>query len=137
MYSYIHSHMFIAMIICSIFTEPEPPADILVAIVDSDTAMVSWTASQSRICDAVISNYIVKYQLRNGTGGYITFYTSSTSVTLNRLTPCNTEYSVSVATIYPNGDMSAFSAVRNFHTDLPKVTPGETSCCYQWSDHCR
>ena len=90
------------------FSGPEPPTDVSVAVLDRDTAVVSWTASQSRMCDVAIANYSVKYEL-NGTGYYTTVYTSSTSVVLQGLVP-NIEYSVSVAATNSNGNMSAFSA---------------------------
>ena len=86
-----------------------------VAVIDRDTVVVSWTASQSRMCDVAIANYSVKYEL-NVTGGYTTAYTS---VTLQGLTPHNAEYSVSVAAINSIGSMSAFSAVKKFHTAIP------------------
>ena len=67
------------------------------------------------MCDVVVGNYSVRYQLTNDAGSPpITVYTSSTSVTLNGLVP-NAVYSVSVATItLGGGDMSAFSATTTF-----------------------
>ena len=41
------------------FPGPEPPTDVSVAVMDRDTAVVSWTASQSRMCDVAIVNYSV------------------------------------------------------------------------------
>ena len=113
---YICKHMCIVMIS---FPGPDPPTDVSVAVMDRDTVVVSWTASQSRMCDVAIVIYSVKYEL-NFTGDYTTAYTS---VTLHGLTP---EYSVSVAAINSIGNMNALSAVRNFHTFEPEVTPGET-----------
>ena len=83
------------------------------------------------MCDVAIVNYSVKYELTNGTGDYSTEYTSSTSVALQGLTQCNTEYSVSVAATNSIGDMSAFSATRNFYTVMPEATPGETNYYHQ------
>ena len=74
-----------------------------------NSANMSWTPTQLRVCDATIGGYSVRYQL-SGTGGYSTVNTSSTSVTLQDLVP-NAEYTVSVATITSVGSMSAFSAV--------------------------
>ena len=102
---------------------------------DRDTAVVSWTASQSRMCDVVIVIYNVKYEL-NGTGDYTTVYTSSTIAVLQGLVP-NAEYSVSVAATNSIGNMSAFSAEKKFHTIIPEVTPGECSYCQQCSKSCR
>ena len=81
----------------SSFTDLQPPTSVSVAITDTDTAVVSWNAQQSRMCDVVVGNYSVRYQLC-GTDPPITVYTFSTSVTLNGLVP-NAVYSVSVATI--------------------------------------
>ena len=79
----------------------------------NDTAVVSWSAFQSRMCDVVIGNYSVRYQLTSVpstcTCGYTTLNTSHTSIALAELIP-NSEYNVSVAAINSNGDMSAFSA---------------------------
>ena len=84
-----------------------------VDITSTDTAVVSWNAQQSAMCDVVVGNYSVRYQLTNDTGSTpITVYTSSTSFTLNSLVP-NAEYSVSVATIASDA-MSAFSATTTF-----------------------
>ena len=123
----------ICALLTSYFAGPEPPTDVSVAVMDNNTAVVSWTASQSRICDVVIVNYSVKYEL-NVTGGYTTVNTSSTIVTLQCLASCNAEYSVSVATINSIGNMSAFSAVTKFHTSVPVVIPGKTNYLHQWSE---
>ena len=124
-------------LLTSHFVGPEPPTDVSVAVMDRDTAVVSWTASQSRLCDVAIANYSVKYEL-NGTGNYTTVNKSSTTVTLQGLLP-NADYSVSVAAINSIGNMSTFSAVTKFHTAIlhtviPEVTPGETNYHYQWSE---
>ena len=125
------------MVICALLTShfvgPEPPTGVSVDVMDRDTAVVSWTASQSRMCDVAIVNYSVKYKL-NVTGGYTTVNTSSTRVTLQCLASCNAEYSVSVAAINSVGDMSEFSAVTRFYTVMPVVTPGETNYLHQWSE---
>ena len=60
------------------------------------------------MCDVVIVSYSVRYRLTGGSGGYNTVSTSSTSATLENLVP-NADYDVSVATIYSNGNISAYS----------------------------
>ena len=100
-----------------IFAGPQPPAGVSVVVTGNDTAVVSWVPSMSRMCDIVIGNYSVRYQLRNGTGATITVYSSSTSVTLQDLVP-NAEYTVSVAAINSIGNMSAFSAMIQFNVTL-------------------
>ena len=72
------------------------------------------------MCDVVVGNYSVKYQLSNATGGYTTVYTPNTNVSLQDLVP-NADYIVSVAAINSNGDMSNFSANTPFTT-----SPGES-----------
>ena len=109
----------------SLFTGPESPTGVSVVITGIDTAVVSWNAQQSRMCDVVIGNYSVRYQLTNDTGSPpITVYTSSTSVTLNGLVP-NAVYSVSVAIIALDA-MSAFSAATTF-TVTPTAAPSGKS----------
>ena len=102
----------------SSFTDTlQPPAGVSVDITGPDTAVVSWNAQQSRMCDVVVGNYSVRYQLTNDTGSPpITVYTSSTSVTLNGLVP-NGVYSVSVAataSAIGGGGISAFFATTTF-----------------------
>ena len=101
----------------SFFAGPQPPACVSVVVTDMDSALVSWDATQSRMCDIVIGNYSVRYQLRDGTGGTITVYSSNTSVTLQDLVP-NAEYDVSVAAINSIGNMSAFSPMVQFNVTL-------------------
>ena len=105
----------------------QPPAGVSVDITGTDTAVVSWNAQQSRMCDVVVGNYSVRYQLTNDLcSPPITVYTSSTSVTLNGLVP-NAEYSVSVATIaLGGGGMSAFSVTIPF-TVTPTAAPPSKS----------
>ena len=98
-------------------TGPQPPTGLTVAVTGNDTAVVSWEVQQSRVCDVVIGNYSVRYQLRSGTGGMITAYSSSANVTLQELVP-NAEYTVSVAAINSMGNMSAFSAPVQFTVNL-------------------
>ena len=121
----------ICTLLTSYFVGPEPPTGVSVAVMDRDTVVVSWTASQSRMCDVAIANYSVKYEL-NSTGYYTTVYTSSTNVTLQGLVP-NAEYNVSVAATDSIGNMSPFSAVTKFHTAIPEVIPGETNYHHQRS----
>ena len=75
-----------------------------------NSANTSWKASVSRMCDAVIGNYSVRYQLTSGEGGYVTVFTSSSRATLENLIP-NAKYNVEVASVNSNGVMSAYSAV--------------------------
>ena len=105
-------------------TGPQPPTGLTVVVTGDGTAVVSWQAQQSRVCDAVIGNYSVRYQLRNDTGGMITVYSSTTSVTLQDLVP-NAEYTVSVAAINSKGEMSSFSALVQFTVDPIAPPPGK------------
>ena len=77
------------------------------------------------MCDDVVGNYSVRYQLRSGTCAYTTVYTNRPSVTLRDLIP-NAEYVVSVAAINSRGDMSAFSVEMSFTVSTPTAptTPG-------------
>ena len=106
------------------FTGPEPPTDVPVVVTTMNSVVVSWDAQQSSMCNAVIGNYSVRYQLRGCACSNATVYTSSTSVTLQDLVP-NAEYSVSVAAIYSNGGMSVYSAAAQF-TVTPVAPPSET-----------
>ena len=99
------------------FAAPDPPTGVKVVVRDVESALVSWDATQSLMCDVVIGNYSVRYRLRNGTGTTITVYSSNTSVTLRGLVP-NAEYTVSVAAINSIGNMSAFSAMVQFRVTL-------------------
>ena len=94
-------------------TGPQPPTGLKVVVTGNDTAVVSWDAQQSRVCDVVIGNYSVRYQLRSGMGGIFTVYSPSTSVTLQGLAR-GAEYTVEVAAINSMGNMSAFSALAQF-----------------------
>ena len=105
-------------------TGPQPPTGLTVVVRGDGTAVVSWEVQQSRVCDAGIENYSVRYQLRSGMGGIdiITVYSPSTSVTLQGLA-CGEEYTVSVAAINSKGGMSSFSTslhVRKFY--IPTLT---------------
>ena len=104
-------------------TGPQPPTGLTVVARSDGTAVVSWQAQQSRVCDAVIRNYSVRYQLRSGMGGIdiITVYSPSTSVTLQGLAH-GAEYTVSVAAINSKGEMSSFSALVQF-TVTPTASP--------------
>ena len=98
-------------------TGPQFPMGLTIVVTGNDTAVVSWESQQSRMCDVVIGNYSVRYQLRNDTGGMITVYSPSTSVTLQGLVP-NAEYTVEVAAINSMGNMSAFSPLVQFTVNL-------------------
>ena len=91
-------------------------------VTGSDSAVVSWMASQS-MCDNVIGNYSVRYR-PTSVCSYTTVYTDETSVVLQGIEP-NAEYTVSVAAINSNGDMSAYSV---FTPTAPAVatTQGRT-----------
>ena len=106
-----------------VLSGPDPPTGVSVDVTGSDTAVVSWVPSMSRMCDILIEKYNVRYSLNSGSGGYTTLNTSSTSVTLQGLVP-NAEYTVSVAAINSNGDMSAFFEVTQF-TVTPTTAPSE------------
>ena len=88
-----------------------------------DTAVVSWTASQS-MCDGVIGNYSVRYQLSNDFGA--TVYTNETSITLRGLIP-NAEYSVFVAAVNSRGDVSLFSGETSFAVSMSTANPSGCS----------
>ena len=107
-----------------VLSGPVAPADVSVDVTGSDTAEVSWVPSMSRMCDILIENYNVRYRLNSGCGAYTTLNTSSTSVTLQGLVP-NAEYTVEVAGIDSNGDMSAFSEVTLFTVTPTTATPSE------------
>ena len=114
-------------VMLSSYTGPQPPTGVLVVITGTDTAVVSWNAQQSRMCDVVVGNYSVRYQLTNDIGSPpITVYTPSTSATLNSLVP-NAVYSVSVAAITLNGSMSAFSATSTFAVNATAAPPPSKS----------
>ena len=95
-----------------------------VVVTGNGTAVVSWVPSMSRMCNVVIGNYSVRYQLRSCACGYTTVHTSSTSVTLQDLVPY-ADYNVSVAAINPNGNMSTFSALAQFTVTQTVPPPGE------------
>ena len=88
---------------------PDPPTGVMVEANGCSSALVAWTPTQSRMCDVRIEGYSVRYRLSNSTGGYATVNSSSASVTLQDLVP-NAEYTMDVAAIYSNGEMSTYSA---------------------------
>ena len=114
-----HTHKIMSSILCCVL-EPKPPTGVTFTVTCIDSAMVSWTASLS-VCDDVVGNYSVRYQLRSGSGAYTTVYTNRPNVTLRDLIP-NAEYVVSVAAINSMGDMSAFSVETPFTVSTP-ATP--------------
>ena len=129
MHAVIVHHTHTEFYICLLFPEPRPPTDISFTVTGSDSAVASWMASQS-LCDDVIGNYSVRYQLKSACNNYTTVYTTETSVVLRGLVP-NAEYTVSVAAINSMGDMSAFSP---FVPPTPMVTSAVTST--QGKTHC-
>ena len=98
------------MVCFSHCTAPQPPSGIIVTANGCNYAMVSWNAQQSRMCDAVIVSYHVRYRLTGSSDGYDTVSTSSTIATLGNLVP-NAEYDVEVATVNSNAVMSTYSTV--------------------------
>ena len=60
------------------------------------------------MCDNVVGNYSVRYRLTDtsASSSFTTVYTTTTSVVLQGLVP-DAEYTVSVAAINSQGDMSA------------------------------
>ena len=134
-----HPHSIGSCLYVVYFAEPKPPTGVTYTVTGSDTAVVSWTASQP-VCDDVVGNYSVRYRLRSGTCGYTTVFTNKPSVTLQDLIP-NAEYVVSVAAINSRGDMSAFSVEMSFTVSTPAApttpgpqTGGKTIC--RWSPLC-
>ena len=114
-----------------VLSGPGPPTGVSVDVTGSGTAVVSWNPSMSRMCDVLIENYNVRYRLNSGSGGYTTLNTSSTSVTLQDLVP-NAEYTVEVAAINSNEDMSSFSEVTQFTVtpEAPSEIPFPCSNLY-------
>ena len=105
--------------------EPKPPTDVTFRVTDTDSVMVSWTASLSK-CGG-ITNYSVMYQLTSGTGPTTTVYTAQTyttdtSITLQGLIP-NGEYRVMVSATNSMGDMSVMSSATPPFTMSTPSTP--------------
>ena len=96
-----------------IYAGPQPPTDVRVFASACNTAVVSWKASQSIRCDAVIASYSVRYRLESSSGNYTTVSTSSTTAVLRDIVP-NARYDVSVASINSNGEMSGFSNITQY-----------------------
>ena len=119
-----HPHSIGSSLYVVYFADPTPSTGVTYTVTGSDSAVVSWTASQS-VCDDVVGNYSVRYRLRSGTCAYTTVYTNRPSVTLRDLIP-NVGYDVSVAGINSMGDMSAFSVEMSFTVSNPTAptTPG-------------
>ena len=90
----------------------------------SGTVEVSWNPSSFGMCDALATNYKIRYRLSGSTGNYTTVNTSGTSVTLVNLVP-NTVYDVEVAAIFSNGAISNFSAVAQFTVPPPEAKPSK------------
>ena len=113
------------MYVCPhVFPGLDPPASVSVDVTGIDTVVVSWNPSVSRMCDVLIGNYSVRYQLSSGCSVYTSVYTSNTRVTLQDLVPY-AEYNVSVAAINSNGDMSTFSALAQFTVTQTAPPPGK------------
>ena len=92
------------------------------------SAIVSWNPTQPRMCDVRIEGYSVRYRLNSSTGVYTTVNTSSASVTLQDLVP-NAEYTMDVAAIYSNGEMSTYSAETSLTITGNTYTHGLCSAC--------
>ena len=124
---YLRAHKIMSFIFCCVL-EPKPPTGVTFTVTCIDSAVVSWTASQS-MCDDVVGNYSVRYRLRDGTGANTTVYTNRPSVILRDLIP-DAEYVVSVAAINSRGDMSALSVETPFTVSTPATLtspPGPTT----------
>ena len=111
---------------CHVFFSAASGPPVGVSVQDGSTcytSVVSWSVPNP-VCGVtfVIGNYSVRYRLMNG-GAFTTVFSSSTSVTLQGLM-VNTEYSVSVAAISSNGNLSAYTGPTQFmlqgdlYTDL-------------------
>ena len=107
---FMHCIRIYEMVYFSHCTAPQPPSGIMVTANGCNSAMVSWNASQSRMCDVVVVSYSVRYRLTGSSDGYDTVSTSNTSATLENLVP-NAEYDVEVATVDSDTVMSAYSTV--------------------------
>ena len=107
---------------------PDPPTGVMVEANGCSSAIVAWTPTPSRICDVRIEGYSVRYQLNSSTGGYTTVNTSSASVTLQDLVP-NAGYTMDVAAIYSNGEMSTYSAETSLIITGNTYTQGLCSAC--------
>ena len=86
-----------------------PPTSVLVEAKSSNSANVTWTAPEPRVCYGVISGYNVRYRLNTGNGEHTTVNTSTTSVMLQDLAP-NAEYSVEVAVTTSVGTIGPYSS---------------------------
>ena len=104
-----------------VLSGPDPPTGVSADVTGNDTAVVSWVPSMSRMCDALIVNYSVRYQAKNASGDYTIVYSSNTSVVLRGLVP-KAEYTVSVAAINSIGNISVFSDTVYF-TVTPSSKP--------------
>ena len=122
-YQTSHPHSIGSSLYVVFSAEPKPPTGVTFTVTGSDTAVVSWTASQS-MCDDVVGNYSVRYRLRDGSGANTTVYTNRPSVTLRDLIP-NADYVVLVAAINSRGDTSAHSVELSFTVSTP-ATPMST-----------
>ena len=122
-YQTSHPHSIGSSLYVVFSAEPKPPTGMTFTVIGSDSAVVSWTASQS-MCDDVVGNYSVRYQLRDGTGANTTVYTNRPSVTLQDLIP-NAEYVVLVAAVNSRGDTNAHSVELSFTVSTP-TTPMST-----------
>ena len=92
-----------------------PPIDVVAEATECNSATVSWSAPNSKVCDGVISSYsTLRYRLNGSTGDYTTMNTSGISVTLQGLTP-NEVYTVEVAVITSVGSIGLYSAVARLH----------------------
>ena len=90
------------------FSGTGPPTGVMVQATSCNSAKVTWIAPEPRVCDGVISGYIVRYRLNTSNGEHTTVNTSTISVMLHDLAP-NTEYSVEVAAITSVGAIGTFS----------------------------
>ena len=86
-----------------------PPTNVMVKSESCNSANVTWTAPEPRVCNGVISGYNVRYRLNTSNGEYTTVNTLTTSVMLQDLAH-NAKYSVEVAVTTLITTISAYSA---------------------------
>ena len=128
-YTYFTNMTFTELPLCvytaCFYVGPDTPADVCSVVTCSSTVVVSWSPSFSGMCDALVTNYNLRYRLSSSSGDYITVNTSLTSVTLQGLMP-NAEYEVEVAAINSNRATSKFSATTQFSVTPTTAPPSKT-----------
>ena len=92
-----------------ILADIDSPSNVIVKATSCNSAKVTWIAPEPRVCDGMISGYIVRYRLNTSNGEHITVNASTTSVMLHDIAP-NAEYSVEVAATTSVGTIGAYSS---------------------------